>query len=163
MALGKYLLSQRFSLSLKWKLKVPTSLDIVFCKDEMKRTVSKDGNMCLLASPTKYIKNLSTSTLDMSPVWTILACLTAENSNSLQPPLLDVACVTSLCPYAGPYPVTELIALICLPYPHTNVSFIFKIKPLVRLEKPWWSVGVVSLLYPDVLKSLFSLSRSLLL
>lgn len=121
----KYLTSRTlFSLSVKWGLKTLTPLNIVCCNDYMQRTSQiLYGNLCLLAPPTKYVQNLSTSTVDTSQVQTIVR-LTADYSNSLLPPLPNM---TSFHPFAGILTVTKLIVL-SFPYPHTNVFFIFKIK-----------------------------------
>ena len=95
--------------------------------------------------------------MDTSQVQTIV-CLTADYGNSLLPLLTNI---TSFHLHAGLFTVTKLIVLIPFPYPHTNASFIFKIKK-VKLEKPWLDMGLVLLLYNILFKSLFSLSLLLL-
>ena len=57
----------------------------------------------------------------------------------------------------------RIIILILFLFSKTNMSFIFKNKILIKLQKPQLTVGLVFLLYTIVFKSLFFLSLALLL
>lgn len=96
---------------------------------------------------------MSASTMDISPVQIILY-ITANYCNNL-PTLPNI---TSFHPlHRSINTVTKLTALVPFAYPHSSVSFIFKIKMLAKLEKLWLDVR-----YTILFKLLFFLFLALL-
>lgn len=131
MTLGTYLTSLRLSLSLKWKLKVPTSYNIMFYKDEMKKKRKKKkqvkfseyGNLCLLAPPAKYIWTwvlLLWITPQFKPYY--WNSLTADYCNSLLLLLLNTASLHPLSRSISSHWINRSKYIFPIPIP-TCLSF----------------------------------------
>lgn len=115
--MGKYLTSPSFNF-FTFKMGIKNTHFIQYCVVRIKETkqveFSECGHLCLLASPTKYIQNLSTFTLDISPVQTPSSCPTAHY-NSLLPQLPNITSVYPLWShwsnrYVFPIPIPRCLS-----------------------------------------------------